>query len=538
MKTNPSESKELWQTTHNWLNAVGNSVNKIFCKEQVSAHPDYPAITSVVDFLDNGGMSYQAVQADASYIHEFNYPLLAHIKQPRQEYMHIISDATEWDKQKDITNLWSGVVIYPEKNASWYHKENESRKKQDSRNKLIAFGWLVAGLVLFIFAALNISVVTVNTFGFLALSGLVLSIFVLGVELGFQNEIVKQVCGAVSDGGCEKVLKSTYAKGFAGFTPADISVLYFTTQFIMYIAGSFYPPVLPLLFFISLPGIIVACWSIYTQAFQLKKYCTLCLVIVAVLIIQAAIGIFSIPEIVFEIAPVSLIAAVFFISGIILFPIKQLLKTNETNRHKLAELTKWKTDSNLFITQWQQEQQVDTTIWKNDLVIGEPSAPIIITVACNPYCGPCAKAHLQLDDLLQRFNGKLAVQVRLLCNPDKEEDKRTIAVKALLQNAAITKNKQDMQEMLTDWFAWMDFEKWNSKWLQLNDSQKTAESQLFAEEIERALRKHSNWIDESNISSTPTFFINGRRLPGRYSLNDMEQLIPRLSELLTKELVK
>lgn len=79
-------NRELWQTAYNWLLLCGNKINNNYCKEEITTHPDYPALTSVIDFLDNGSMEYNAVQADASYIHEFNYPLLAHIRQPGQEF--------------------------------------------------------------------------------------------------------------------------------------------------------------------------------------------------------------------------------------------------------------------------------------------------------------------------------------------------------------------------------------------------------------------------------------------------------------------
>ena len=108
-------------------------------------------------------------------------------------------------------------------------------------------------------------------------------------------------------------------------------------------------------------------------------------------------------------------------------------KTNNTNKQQLSQLKKWKTDAGLFITQWKNEPACDTTIWQNDLVLGDPAAPLLITIACNPYCGPCAKAHMQLDDLLHRFADKVKVQIRLLCNAEVETDMRTIAVKASLQ---------------------------------------------------------------------------------------------------------
>lgn len=67
-------SKELSVITQNWLQANNIKVNFAYLKDEMSTHPDYPALTSLKDFLESGGMAYDAVQADASYIHEFNYP--------------------------------------------------------------------------------------------------------------------------------------------------------------------------------------------------------------------------------------------------------------------------------------------------------------------------------------------------------------------------------------------------------------------------------------------------------------------------------
>ncbi len=74
-------NKDLATTTRQWLAALGIKTNASFVKEQITTHQDYPAITAIADFLDAGNMKYSAVQADASYINDFNYPLLAHVRQ-------------------------------------------------------------------------------------------------------------------------------------------------------------------------------------------------------------------------------------------------------------------------------------------------------------------------------------------------------------------------------------------------------------------------------------------------------------------------
>lgn len=519
---------ELWQLTQNWLSLLGSKPNTKFCREEITTHPDYPAMTAVTDFLDAGNMQYNAVQADASYIHEFNYPLLAHIKETGTQYMHMITQAADWERQKDITQNWSGIVLFPEKNTSWQNAENSSYQKEAFRNKVFAIVFIVAGLALFTASSINQLYIAAIAFGLLSLTGLTISIFLWGAELGYQSRLVKQVCGAVSSGGCEKVLKSTYAKGVWGITAADASVLYFAAQFIFYLLSPYFPGLFNILMPVSILGIPIAGWSIYTQAVKIKEWCALCLAIVSVLVLQAAVsGLLMDLWFQHTIQPLLFFILLIALFTVGLLPLKAILKTNKTFRHTLAELKKWKTDAGLFITQWQQEQQVDTTIWHKDLLLGKTNAPVLITVACNPYCGPCARAHATLDELLNRFPDKLKILIRLLCNEAAESDKRTMAVKSILQRSATLNDNTQLQQMLTDWFAWMDYDKWVNKWQPGNDT-----------DITGRLKEHSNWMEQSAIQFTPTIFINGRKLPGRYNLEDMEYLVPGLAAILTGDSVK
>jgi hypothetical protein len=65
---------DLWQTTHLWLSVCGSQLSRNSCKEEITKHPKYPSLLSVIDFLDIGGMGYKAAKADASNVEEFNYP--------------------------------------------------------------------------------------------------------------------------------------------------------------------------------------------------------------------------------------------------------------------------------------------------------------------------------------------------------------------------------------------------------------------------------------------------------------------------------
>lgn len=521
-----ASTTDLAINAYNWLTLSGQNINAAYCKDEITAHPEYPALTALTDFLESGGMEYEAVQADVSYINEFQYPLLAHIKKSGQEYLHLVNDVSVWDKEKETTKDWSGIALYAGKNATWKHDENGTRQKQAKKNKFIAFAFLVSCIALFAASAFLYQDLFANMFGFLSLAGLAISIAALGTELGYQSKLVKEVCGAVGKGGCEKVLKSRFAKGFLGITPADASVIYFAAQFLAYLIGSLYIPILNNVIAIAAGGIAVAACSIYTQAVKLKEWCALCLGIASILILQASLSgiyLFSLP--------ISLSFASFLFFGIlallltlIFLPVKQLIKTNREYLQQINSFKKWKTDAGLFLTQWEKEPACDTTIWENDLIIGEKNAPITITVACNPYCGPCANAHKELDELLEKHSHKINVQVRLLCDAENEKDKRRIAADAILQKAEELEKTGDVKQMLTEWFEDMNIEKWQQKW-----------QPVCKNNVADKIQLHQAWVNEAGITHTPTFFINGKKLPGRYNIKDIEKMLPQLENTFAEQ---
>ena len=40
------------------------------------------------------------------------------------------------------------------------------------------------------------------------------------------------------------------------------------------------------------------------------------------------------------------------------------------------------------------------------------------------------------------------------------------------------------------------------------------------------------WFTKSGVGFTPTFYINGKQLPRKYELEDIEILIPQLAEMM------
>ncbi|HEU5164581.1 MAG TPA: thioredoxin domain-containing protein, partial [Chitinophagaceae bacterium] len=132
---------------------------------------------------------------------------------------------------------------------------------------------------------------------------------------------------------------------------------------------------------------------------------------------------------------------------------------------------------------------------------------------CNPYCGPCAKAHPVIDKLLEE-NDNLKVQI-LFTATDDEKDSAAKPVKHLM--ALYEKNGRVIQEALDDWYLpdRKDYDAFAEKYI-LNGE---------LEKQEKKLRSMKTWCDEVKIEFTPTFFINGYQLPKQYNIEELKYFL-------------
>jgi uncharacterized membrane protein len=366
-------------------------------------------------------------------------------------------------------------------------------------------------------------------FGLFSLIGILICILLIYLELGYQSEILKQVCNSVSHNGCEKVLKSKYSSGIFGISISSISISYFIFQFISILFSLYLHQLFNILFLLSLFGSVFIIWSIYVQVFRLKQYCTLCISIVLVLIFQLIIGVQKInfnvisADIIFLFKNFEFYTLILFLSLaiIIVMKIKNILITNSQLKTKNNDLIKLKYDINIFIHQLKNERKVDTSIIENDLILGDLNSPLLLTVACNPYCSPCARTHNIINNILKSHIGKIKVQIRFLFDINNDNDFKKNAVKEIIYRHIKHGNNSMLEIMLNDWFSFLDLDKWKEKWNDVNSDH------LDVSEI---MKYHFQWINDSQIKYTPTLFINGFKLPSRYQIDDLDKLIPLILE--------
>ncbi|NJO25306.1 MAG: thioredoxin domain-containing protein [Bacteroidia bacterium] len=148
------------------------------------------------------------------------------------------------------------------------------------------------------------------------------------------------------------------------------------------------------------------------------------------------------------------------------------------------------------------------------IALGNPNASNTIIKVCNPYCGPCARAHPAIEELLEN-NHDLKVQI-VFTATDDEKDKSAQPVRHLM--ALYEQNdKQLIQKALDDWYGAdkKEYDVFADKY-ELNGEVETQGEKLKAMKA---------WCDEVKIEFTPTFFVNGFQLPDLYKIEDVKYFL-------------
>jgi uncharacterized membrane protein/thiol-disulfide isomerase/thioredoxin len=339
-----------------------------------------------------------------------------------------------------------------------------------------------------------------------------MAVLIVQQELGISNELTEQLCNTGKNTDCDAVMHSKGSRVAKWFNWADAGIIYFSSFLLILVSSS---PGLLILAVISAAAIPFTFFSLYYQWGVVKKWCPLCLITVAVLWVQF---ILLLPLLIkFDMAAVEKSEAAFtvfiitVVAAVWLLIIKPIFDKNKELTGKNYSLLRFKNNPDIFITLLQQQRRVDITPFENDLQLGNSAAPVQIMVACNPYCGPCAKAHEALDKLIEKND--IGLTVRFAVKAESKEDKRTQAVEYLLQVLNDMTNIYK-RKVLNNWYAGMNMKKFKDIYPL---KERTA--------IDDLLNNYAQWSEIAKITFTPTIFINGYELPKQYGIGDLEGLL-------------
>ncbi|MBL0882670.1 MAG: thioredoxin domain-containing protein [Chitinophagaceae bacterium] len=503
--------------------------------KSLEEHPDFPSLLAVSDTLQFYGVDSAAIKIDKAEFIKLIPPVLVQMEFEGKKYFSVIVDKTSENllyldpltsRLKRISNnqfedIFSGYALIPEIVNEVSEVDYEIKINGERFKKIVnIFSLLCVPFFTIVYLGISIytygnSLIYPSLFTFFTLVGLLVSVILVWFEIDKNNAALKQICTSKKNTNCNAVLTSDYAKVF-GVSWSTIGLVYFLGAFLTMITNGILIPTTSLF---SLFSIIVSpyiFYSIYYQAKVIKQWCTFCLIIQGVLFLQLITviqgGLFDFAKIqqlrLLDVLPVLFCYMFSVVLVSIVIPNAQRAKESLGFKTRLQKL---KHDKYVFDTLLSKQKKVIDP-GEMGIKIGNPNAPVKIIKVCNPYCGPCAKSHPIIENLLAATDN---IQVQIIFTATAQSDDYRNAITKHLITLAAKESSEGVKKVLDDWYLAPEkiYKEFAQKYPISED-----ELQLH----ESSLTEMNEWCEKSKIEYTPTFFINGYQLPRIYSIDELK----------------
>jgi len=522
-------------TTKQMLKLLQVEHTNTYLKDHILSHPDHPSLLAIADTLEAYHIEQMAVKIGSDKFDELPTPCVVQVLTHGRPFFYVLQEIEqqtvrffdENNKQQELSKdkfleLWTGVALMAETNAE--SKEEGIEKKKGERKLmkgligLAAIGlgaWVVLNLSSLTNTQSTTFVIIASLLFILKGIGLTAGVFLLWFEVDQYNPTVQAFCSGGKKVDCNSVLTSKHAKLFNNqISLGNLGFAYFFATLSYFSITSFSPNGISTLGVLSLLTLPIIAISAYYQAVIIKQWCKFCLVIQAVLLGEVTLAFthgVSLKALDFSSLPVLL--------GLFILPIlswKTLKPLFEQQKEVFLfkrGLKKIKNNPAVLEGLLIKSEKMKTNPVGLGISLTNPNAKYNIVKVCNPYCGPCAKAHIPLEDLVHK--GTINLQMMFTATTS-EDDRKAPPVKHLL--AIDEKSKGEAtQGALDDWYLaeHKDYDVFSVKYPMNGELNKQ----------DAKLKAMANWCESEQISHTPTIFINGYMLPKEYSVEDLKEVL-------------
>lgn len=502
----------MYREVRKLLKAQSIPVAESHLRLRLESHPDYPSLIAVQDTLEELTINSYACNGTKEELKNENKPFLAHFNFGEGHVQFFKDVATAEKIDGDFDKHWSGNVMFAEPAANLSGAYNSLLKKEKQQK---VFGIIAVHLIIGALLSLSISAgsIPVTLLIITNCIGLYFSWLIAQKEFGISNSISEKICSMAKHSRCESVLFSKGAKLFNWLTWGDVGMVYFTSSLLFLLISQLTNQPISFYYVISLTGLVFPLYSLYYQWKVVKQWCMLCIGVLAVLFINSIISAFAINMqgmggiAVYPVAVFTILFAIVLCSWQLQKTLYQKSLTSLSNEIKATRLKRNPEIFNALL-----EKQVANPInlpEKGEAIqFGNPTAPYQLVIACNPYCGPCAKAHQAVEELYEKYPDKLSVAVRFALKHTNKADKKVLAAHEIIKAA-----KHAPFLVIKKWYS-----RFNIKEIQeLNNNDYL--------KGEKEIEDFMIWANSVKIKETPTFFLNGKRIPNIYSWIDFKEML-------------
>ncbi|MCF6306338.1 MAG: hypothetical protein L3J09_00100 [Flavobacteriaceae bacterium] len=503
-------------------------INSEDFKLQLISNPSFPSVKAISDTLDYFGIENIVANVPKDALNQLPECFLAVLEKDRSKIIAQVQKikngvrllkedgGKEKVSLKEFNDLWNGTIIAVEKNTE------EVSNKTSFNNPflpLLTIGVLILG---YLFSTQNLQEIFYTTFSVI---GFIVSFLIVRESFGLQNKSTTKICNSSEKNtNCSEVINDKTSKIFGLISLSDASITYFASLLVIITFLGYNTSFFLGLSALSIPLII---YSLYAQAYIVKKWCPLCLGIAAVFTVQIAITLLPVSNLDINIFYIIKSVALFTTSYFLWLLIKGTIKKSLNEESLQIEFYKFKRNEKLFSTLLKNErlitnQQLESS---SKITFGNPDAKLEIISITNPLCGFCTKAFERYDSLLEKFGDKIKLTIIFNVSSENLENPSTQISQRIIE--LYQENKEDAYKALKNWFSHRDVDKW-----QLEYNKPTMLSNY------NNINSQYKWCLDNKIDYTPATLIGDNFFPKEYEIKDLSLFMDYLIATQNKNIEK
>lgn len=510
-----------------YLSLLKIPVTATTVEQTLTRHPHYPSLLAVSDSLREWRIDHMTVRVKPEQLIDVPTPFFTRLNIGEGQFTVVDSVADGrvrwWSPQRgwqrelisEFLPKWEPVVLAAEGSSNSgepNYKANRQREQLAQwRNPLLGAGLL---LILVLVSVLMASGLTESVSpSWLALlvtklTGAILS-FRLIEQVNSQGG--SKLCQIHPSVDCDSVLNSRAATIWGGLSWAEVGLFYFAGGTLALFLGLHDGLVRAVLWGLGVLALPYILFSLYYQARVVRKWCTLCLLVQGVLLIESVLLLSTEPGWIWSAESAARLCLGFLLPLLGWLFMKPIWRKAEQQPLLTQQLNRFRNDPQLFATiLYRQQQLVPLPNELQPVWLGNPQADHLITLVINPFCKPCREAVLEVEALVDTYPW-LTCQILFTISTDKA-DPRTAFVRRIY---TLPPNERG-NTLLT--------------WIRSQSEHLDWEGEGFAiqtnePETSRQVAMLQWWNANAVLTATPTIYVAGHELPIQYTLTDLPYLV-------------
>jgi uncharacterized membrane protein/thiol-disulfide isomerase/thioredoxin len=521
-----------------FLKLLDVNVTRSTVDETLQNHPDWPSLLCISDSLTRWNVANAAGKIDPSEIDQLPIPFMAYtssVESPLEIVTKVTDNSitlfsTKQNKQiteskETFLKRWNGVYLIAEKNEQSGEPDIKSQKRNAFIKGIIPGSlFVLLAVISGLFLQRNIALSEINAvlpvyFQYLILfAGVIVTSLLLWYEIDSNNPLLHKVCTGIVKGNCDAILSGKQSKLFSWLSWSEIGFFYFAGGLLTLLFAGPLISTLAVIAYLNVLALPYTVFSIYYQGRIAKQWCVLCLSVQALLILGGINVIANelwLPFNQFSVDVIIKSSLLYLIPVLLWYALKPYLLRLQEAKNTKREYLRIKFNSEIFDTLLKKQKQITVSTDGIGIDLGNPNATNTLIKVCNPYCGPCAKAHPKIEKLMEEIPD-LKVKI-IFTTPNDPDHYAFNPVGHLLSIKHQSKDDRIIKQALDDWYLAdkKDYDQFAAKYSMYADHGKQADK----------IEAMFGWCNKVDIRFTPTIFINGYQLPEAYDIADLQYFL-------------